>query len=66
MSLPLSLTAFHKSWERFKEMLRIYPHDEVPRWKLVQSFYSGLNEQDGKIVDTFCGGKFACKTTNEV
>jgi len=52
------MTKLHESWERFKELLRSCPHREVPQWKLIQSFYSGLDEHNRQMVDASCGGNF--------
>ena len=55
----------HERGERFNELLRSYPHYKVHMWQLVQGFYSGLDEQDRKMVDTSCGGSFLYKTLEE-
>ena len=55
----------HESWERSKKLLRTYPHYEVLQWQLIQSFYSGLDEHNRKMVDASGGGNFFYMTTEE-
>lgn len=56
---------FHESWERIKELLRLCPHHQVPKWQIVQSFYEGLTPQNRQMVDASCGGTFMKKSEDE-
>ena len=48
-----------------KELIRIYPHHQVPKWQLVQSFYDGLAEGVRQMVDSSCGNTFMMKSEDE-
>ncbi|KAI3755925.1 hypothetical protein L1987_55735 [Smallanthus sonchifolius] len=48
----------HEAFTRFKEMLRICPHHDIPRWELVKIFYDGLIPKDRRFVYTSSGGTF--------
>ncbi|KAF7812340.1 uncharacterized protein G2W53_033316 [Senna tora] len=56
---------FHETWERFRDLLRSCPHHEVPKWQLVNSFYSGLSERNQQMIDSSCGGIFLDKNPDE-
>ena len=56
---------FQQSWERLKELIRICPHHQVPKWHLVQSFYDGLAEGVHQMVDSSFGGTFMMKIEDE-
>ncbi|CAN6455140.1 unnamed protein product [Victoria cruziana] len=42
--LALEGESFHQAWERMKDLLRKYPHHQIPRWQVLQDFYDGLTE----------------------
>ncbi|KAF7800919.1 uncharacterized protein G2W53_044586 [Senna tora] len=56
---------FHETSERFRDLLRSCPHHEVPKWQLVNSFYSGLSERNQQMIDSSCGGIFLDKNPDE-
>jgi len=55
----------YETWEKLKDLLRSCPHHAVPKWQLVQSFYEGLTEPNGKMVDASCGGTYMMKSEDE-
>ncbi|XP_010248013.1 PREDICTED: uncharacterized protein LOC104590935 [Nelumbo nucifera] len=55
----------YESWERFKEILRKYPHHGLPVWMQVQTFYSGINQSNHSMLDAVAGGTLMRKTPEE-
>ena len=45
-----------KAWERYKGLLRKYPHHEIPRWLQVNRFYNGLDNMSQVILDASSRG----------
>ncbi|CAA6672282.1 unnamed protein product [Spirodela intermedia] len=58
--------AFHKSWERFKELQRKYTHHEIAKWQLNRVFYDGISEQHKNTIDAACGGTFMSRDEDEI
>nr|GEW40548.1 DNA-directed DNA polymerase [Tanacetum cinerariifolium] len=56
---------FREAWERFKEMLRAYPHHGFSELAQIDTFYNGLNEQDQDSLNAVAGGNLLSKTTRE-
>ncbi|GJW42403.1 reverse transcriptase domain-containing protein [Tanacetum coccineum] len=56
---------FSETWERFKEMLRAYPHHGFTELTQVDTFYNGLNENDQDFLNAAAGGNLLSKTTRE-
>ncbi|GJZ65959.1 hypothetical protein Tco_0622655 [Tanacetum coccineum] len=59
------LETFSEAWERFKEMLRAYPHHGFTKLTQVDTFYNGLNENDQDSLNATAGGNLLSKTTRE-
>ncbi|GJR02321.1 reverse transcriptase domain-containing protein [Tanacetum coccineum] len=59
------LETFSEAWERFKEMLRAYPHHGFTELTQVDTFYNGLNENDQDSLNAAAGGNLLSKTTRE-
>ncbi|KAF7801222.1 uncharacterized protein G2W53_044502 [Senna tora] len=57
-SLPEGL---YEAWERFKELLRKYPHHGLPKWLQVQTFYNGLSSEIRTSIDAAAGGALMSK-----
>nr|GEU88292.1 reverse transcriptase domain-containing protein [Tanacetum cinerariifolium] len=57
---------FGKAWERFKEILRECPHNVFTELTQIDTFYSGLNENDQELLNAAAGGNLLSKTTREV
>ena len=47
---------FHDSWDRFKEAIRKCPNHGIPKFRLIQYFYNGINDQARGTLDASCGG----------
>nr|GEV01562.1 reverse transcriptase domain-containing protein [Tanacetum cinerariifolium] len=56
---------FGEAWERFKEMLRGFPHHGFSELTQIDTFYNGLNEQDQDSLNAAAGGNLLSKTTRE-
>ncbi|CAN6487370.1 unnamed protein product [Victoria cruziana] len=58
--------SFHQAWERMKDLLRKYPHHQIPRWQVLQGFYDGLTEAHKQVIDSSCGGSLMMKSEDDV
>ncbi|GKB30188.1 hypothetical protein Tco_0869589 [Tanacetum coccineum] len=47
---------FGEAWERFKEMLRAYPHHGFSELTQIDTFYNGLNDNDQDSLNAAAGG----------
>ncbi|GKC40043.1 reverse transcriptase domain-containing protein [Tanacetum coccineum] len=56
---------FSEVWERFKEMLRACPHHGFMKLTQIDTFYTGLNENDQDSLNAAAGGNLLSKTTRE-
>ncbi|XP_058211553.1 uncharacterized protein LOC131323727 [Rhododendron vialii] len=56
---------FYKAWKRYGDLIRKCPHHDIPKWQLVQSFYSGLLLPHRVMVDASCGGSVMVKSEEE-
>ncbi|GKE63604.1 reverse transcriptase domain-containing protein, partial [Tanacetum coccineum] len=56
---------FIEAWERFKELLRAYPHHGFTDLTQVDTFYNGLNENEQDSLNAAAGGNLLSKTTRE-
>nr|GEV77112.1 reverse transcriptase domain-containing protein [Tanacetum cinerariifolium] len=56
---------FGEVWERFKEMLRAYPHHGFIELAQIDTFYNGLNDNDQDSLNAVAGGNLLSKTTIE-
>ncbi|GJS93613.1 reverse transcriptase domain-containing protein [Tanacetum coccineum] len=56
---------FQEAWERFKEMLRAYPHHGFTELTQIYTFYNGLNDNDQDSLNAAMGGNLLSKTTRE-
>ncbi|GJQ99254.1 hypothetical protein Tco_0522239 [Tanacetum coccineum] len=68
MMFPYSLEGAARlcsAWERFKEMLRAYPHHGFTELTQVDTFYNGLNENDQDSLNAAAGGNLLSKKTRE-
>ena len=54
-----------KSWERYKEMLRKFPHHEMPDGMVINCFYNGLEAQFRSLLDAASGGALWAKSYEE-
>ena len=56
--------SFYEAWERFKDLLRKFPHHSFTKWMQVHHFYNGLSRPTRTLIDAFAGGAIMGK--NEV
>ncbi|XP_058217050.1 uncharacterized protein LOC131327950 [Rhododendron vialii] len=56
---------FYEAWERYGDLIRKCPHHDIPKWQLVQSFYSELHPQHRVMVDASCGGSVMVKNEED-
>nr|GEU69330.1 reverse transcriptase domain-containing protein [Tanacetum cinerariifolium] len=54
-----------EAWERFKEMLRACPHHGFTELAQIDTFYTGLNDNDQDSLNAAAGGNLLSKTTRE-
>jgi len=54
--------SLYDAWERFKEMLRIFPHHGLEKWLIIHTFYNGLLYTTKMNVDAVVGGALMNKT----
>nr|GEV72962.1 hypothetical protein [Tanacetum cinerariifolium] len=47
---------FYEAFSRLKELLRTFPHHDVPKWELVKILYDGLDYQNQQFVMATSGG----------
>ena len=40
-----------EAWDRFHELLRRCPHHRLTRWMQVHTFYNGLRDATGTVID---------------
>ncbi|XP_062085656.1 uncharacterized protein LOC133791756 [Humulus lupulus] len=57
--------SLYDAWERFKDLIRKYPHHGIEKWMLVHNFYNGLCGTTRTIIDAAAGGAFMRKSANE-
>ena len=56
--------SFHEAWERFKDLLRKFPHHSFTKWMQVHYFYTGSSRPTRTLIDASAGGAIMGK--NEV
>ena len=56
--------SFYEAWERFKDLLRKFPHHSFTKWMQVHHFYNGLSRTTRTLIDASVGGAILGK--NEV
>ncbi|RXM22325.1 hypothetical protein EO238_24405, partial [Citrobacter sp. AAK_AS5] len=55
----------YEAWERFKDLLRKFPHHALPDWLIIQTFYNGLVGYLRSIIDAAAGGSLMSKRFDE-
>ncbi|KAL0458411.1 UNVERIFIED_CONTAM: hypothetical protein Slati_0468300 [Sesamum latifolium] len=63
--LLLDRESLYDAWERFKSMLKKYPHHELPMWRQVQTFYNGITLANRATIDAAVGGTIMKKLPSE-
>nr|GEZ09158.1 reverse transcriptase domain-containing protein [Tanacetum cinerariifolium] len=56
---------FNESWERFKDLLRQFPHHGFSELHQLDTFYNALNPNDQDALDSAAGGNFLDKIPRE-
>nr|GEY48764.1 reverse transcriptase domain-containing protein [Tanacetum cinerariifolium] len=56
---------YGEAWDHFKEMLRACPHHGFSELTQIDTFYTGLTEQDQDSLNAAAGGNLLNKTTRE-
>nr|GEV64991.1 reverse transcriptase domain-containing protein [Tanacetum cinerariifolium] len=56
---------FKEAWERFKEMLRTYPHHGFTDLAQIDTIYNGLNDNDQDSLNAAASRNLLSKTTRE-
>nr|GEW34440.1 reverse transcriptase domain-containing protein [Tanacetum cinerariifolium] len=56
---------FNEVWERFKDLLRQYPHHGFSELHQLDTFYNALNPNDQDALDSAAGGNFLDKIPRE-
>nr|GEV69438.1 reverse transcriptase domain-containing protein [Tanacetum cinerariifolium] len=56
---------FNEAWERFKDLLRQYPHHGFFELHQLDTFYNTLNPNDQDTLDSAAGGNFLDKIPRE-
>ena len=54
-----------EAWDRFHELLRRCPRHRLTRWMQVHTFYNGLRDATGTVIDASVGGALMKKTTDQ-
>ncbi|XP_073120526.1 uncharacterized protein [Henckelia pumila] len=73
MKLRTEITTFaqgvqeslYEAWERYKDLLRRFPHHKLFDWFSVQYFYYGLLHDNCTMLDTTTGGNLLCKSPED-
>jgi len=62
---PRDDETLYESWMRFKELERQCPHHEIPKWMIVQNFYTRVTPAIRNTIDSQAGGDFMRMTSEE-
>ena len=57
------LETLYDSWQRFKDLLKRFPHHGLLIWLQMQRFYNGLNSIIRQMIDAAVGGTLNTKTS---
>nr|GEW03972.1 reverse transcriptase domain-containing protein [Tanacetum cinerariifolium] len=55
----------HEAWDRFKDLLRAYPHHGFSELRQLDTFYNALNSKDQDSLNSIAGGNFLDKMPRE-
>ena len=61
---PYEGESFYEAWDRFKDLLRKFPHHSFIKWMEVHHFYNSLSRPTRTLIDASVGGAIMGK--NEV
>ncbi|KAK5802868.1 hypothetical protein PVK06_030496 [Gossypium arboreum] len=54
--IQMDLETLYDAWERYKDLLRMCPHQGLPLWLQVQTFYNRVNPSTRQLIDAAAGG----------
>nr|GFA96365.1 reverse transcriptase domain-containing protein [Tanacetum cinerariifolium] len=57
--------SFSEAWDRFKDLLRAYPHHGFSELHQLDTFYNALNSKDQDSLNSVAGGNFLDKIPRE-
>nr|GEX48819.1 reverse transcriptase domain-containing protein [Tanacetum cinerariifolium] len=57
--------SFSEAWDRFKDLLRAYPHHGFSELHRLDTFYNALNSKDQDSLNSTAGGNFLDKIPHE-
>nr|GEV39786.1 reverse transcriptase domain-containing protein [Tanacetum cinerariifolium] len=58
--------SFHKTWDRYKDLLRACPHHGFTEFHQLDTFYNALNLSDQDSLDSAAGGNLLERRTQDV
>ncbi|KAK5837007.1 hypothetical protein PVK06_012813 [Gossypium arboreum] len=61
----MDLETLYDAWERYKDLLRRCPHNGLPLWLQVQTFYNGVNPSTRQMIDAAAGRTINNKTLED-
>ena len=60
--MQYDLESMYEARERFKDLLRNYPHHKLPDWLQIQTFYNGLKNENRAMEDATAMGSLMRRT----
>ncbi|KAI3510726.1 hypothetical protein L1887_17859 [Cichorium endivia] len=57
--------AFHEAWDRLKELMRLCPHHDIPKWQLVKVFFDGASETNQAMINASSSGTIMMQDPEE-
>ena len=54
--MPTRWESFYEAWERYKDLLRKFQNQNLPKWMQVHHFYNGLSVPMRNLIDASVGG----------
>ncbi|GJR79249.1 hypothetical protein Tco_0150034 [Tanacetum coccineum] len=58
--------SFHEAWDRYKDLLRAYPHHGFTELHQLDTFYNALNPTDQDSLNSAAGGNLLERSTRDV
>nr|GEX87331.1 reverse transcriptase domain-containing protein [Tanacetum cinerariifolium] len=58
--------SFHEAWDRYKDLLRAYPHHGFTELHQLDTLYNGLNPADQDSLNAAAGGNLLERRTQDV
>lgn len=57
-----NIESMYEVWERYKELLKKYPHHRLPKWIQVHNFYNTLNQNTRNMLNVAASGMLMNKS----